>query len=150
MDFEKDIEIILNYAHYWNWLPDWIVLQKVYNKFDDSFSILTSFAYSYLEEMIRSTTSEYGIELLDEKGNTRKRKVGMALIELAQKENKNNIEYLEILDNVKCYFQISSIYDNGNNRNSVDHGYMHPVNWTKESFEKLIHDIALISPYNKF
>ena len=150
MNFAQDMEIILQYAHYWNWLPDWIVLQRVDSEFTDAYSILTPFAYSYLEEMIRSTTSEYGIELLDKKGNPRRRKLGKGLISLAKQENNNNQEYIKILDKIKHHFNDSSIFDSGDNRNSVDHGYMHPINWTKDSFENLIHDIALISPFNRF
>lgn len=104
MNFEQDMDIILQYAHYWNWLPDWIVLQKVYSEFPDAYSILTPFAYSYLEEMIRSTTSEYGIELLDKKENPRRRKLGKGLISLANQENKNNQEYIKILDKIKHHF----------------------------------------------
>ena len=150
MNFEKDIRIILEYAHYWNWASDWVILQDVYEAFPDSYSILTPFAYSYLEELIRSTTSEYGIEVLDENGNEIRRKVGKKLIALAKKENENNSDYIGLLNKVEFYFQDSSSSDNGNNRNSVNHGYMHLVNWTKESFENLIHDIAKISPYNRF
>ena len=117
MNFNDDMEIILEYAHYWNWCPDLIEFQKIYNSFPNSFSVLTPFAYSYLEECIRSTTSDYGIEILDE---------------------------------LKLYFNDSSSSDSGDNRNSVNHGYMHPINWSKESFEKLVHDIARISPYVKF
>ena len=84
MNFEQDMDIILQYAHYWNWLTDWITLQNVYSEFSDIYSILTPFAYSYLEKIIRSTTSEYGIELLDKKGNPRKRKIGKGLISLAK------------------------------------------------------------------
>lgn len=72
------------------------------------------------------------------------------MISLAKQENKNNQEYIKILDKIKHHFNDSSIFDSGDNRNSVDHGYMHPINWTKDSFENLIHDIALISPFNRF
>ena len=100
--------------------------------------------------MIRSTTSEYGIEILDENGNEKRRNVGKKLIALAKRENENNSDYISLLNKVEYYFQDSSSSDNGNNRNSVNHGYMHSVNWTKESFENLIHDIAKIAPYNRF
>ncbi len=150
MDFNSDIKTIIDYAHYWNWAQDWILLQKIYNEYPDSYSLFTPFAYSYLEELIRSTTSEYGIEIVDKNGNPIKRKVGMALISLAKKENSENIDYLNKLDEISYYFKESTCFDSGDNRNSVDHGYMHPINWTKESFEKLIHDISKISPFSKF
>ncbi len=50
-------EIILH-SHFWNWSPDWHVVQEVYETFPNSNSILTPFAYSYLEALIRSNTSE--------------------------------------------------------------------------------------------
>ena len=60
-------EIMLN-AHFWNWGPDWQVVKDIYEAFPNSYSVLSPFAYSYLEELIRSTTSEYGIEVYDENG----------------------------------------------------------------------------------
>ncbi len=150
MNFDEDIEIILKYAYVGGWLSDLIVFKDVYKAFSDSYSILTPFAYSYLEELIRSTTSEYGIEVLEKNGISVNHKVGKRLIELAKRENAYNLEYINALDNVKCYFLNSTVWDTGDNRNSVDHGYLHPIRWKKEFFEKLVHDIAIISPYNKF
>lgn len=149
LNIEKDFKEIMNYAHYWNWLPDWDIVQKIYEEFPNSYSVLTPFAYSYLEELIRSTTSEYGIELVDRDGKEIKRKVGVGLIDLAIKENSNQ-EYILMLEEVKHYFQFSKSTDCGNNRNSVDHGYMHPRFWDKDSFEQLIHDIARISKHSGF
>ena len=103
MNFNDDMEIILEYAHYWNWCPDLIEFQKIYNSFPNSFSVLTPFAYSYLEECIRSTTSDYGIEILDESGKTKKRQVGRTLISLAKNENISNTEYVKLLDELKLY-----------------------------------------------
>lgn len=100
--------------------------------------------------MIRSTTTQYGREFLDEKGKPERRKVGLGLLKLAKEENSKNTDYIEMLDELKKYFEESTDLDCGNNRNSVDHGYMHPRFWTKESFEKLIHNIARISKYAKF
>ncbi len=54
----------------------------------DSFSVLTPFAYSYLEELIRTTTSDYGLPLFDRNGQTVKVNVGMKLISLAIAENQ--------------------------------------------------------------
>ena len=71
MNITNDFQEILYYAHYWNWAPDWLVVKNIYEKIPESYSVLTPFAYAYLEELIRSTTSEYGRELLDENGITR-------------------------------------------------------------------------------
>ncbi len=150
MNINDDFKEILDYAHMWNWAPDISLMQEIYNKFDNSYSILTPFAYCYLEELIRSTTSEYGKEFLDKDGKSKMRKLGIGLIKLAQDENKNNTEYIKLLDEVKEYYKQSTPLDSGNNRNSVDHGYMHPRFWTQGSFEKLIHDIARLSKYSKF
>lgn len=146
----EDFEEICGYAHISNWAPDWDVVIKIYNTIPESYSVLTPFAYSYLEEAIRSTTSEYGRELLDSNGNNKRRKLGKSLIDLAKKENSENSEYIKILDEIKTYYNDSSTFDKGDNRNSVVHGYMHPRFWTKESFEILIHDIARISKYIRF
>ena len=119
--------------------------------FPDSYSVLTPFAYAYLEELIRSTTSEYGIVALDEVGNIKKRrKVGVDLLNLAIKENKNNPELVSLLQKMKSYYIPSQLTDRGDNRHSVVHGYMHPRFWDKSSFEKLVHDIALISKHARF
>ena len=150
MNINDDFKEILDYAHMWNWAPDISLMQEIYNKFDNSYSILTPFAYWYLEELIRSTTSEYGRELVDKDGKPKMRKLGIGLIKLAQDENKSNTEYIKLLDEIKEYYKQSTPLDSGNNRNSVDHGYMHPRFWTQESFEKLIHDIARLSKYSKF
>lgn len=150
MKLEDDFKEILRYAHMWNWYPDLSLMQDIYNQFDNSFSVLTPFAYCYLEELIRSTTSEYGRDFLDKNGKPKRRRLGISLIELAQKENSGNKEYVNLLEKIKDYYKLSTPLDNGNNRNSVDHGYMHPRFWTKESFETLIHDIAILSKYSKF
>ncbi len=150
MDINDDFQEILDYAHNWNWVPDWEIVKEIYQNVPNSYSVLTPFAYSYLEELIRSTTTQYGREFLDEKGKPKRRKVGLSLLKLAKKENKDNVEYIKTLEEIKKYFEDSSNLDNVDNRNSVDHGYMHPRFWTQESFEKLIHDIAGISKYAKF
>lgn len=150
MNIDDDFQEILNYAHYFNWTPDWIIVQQIYETYPDSYSILTPFAYSYLEELIRSTTTEYGREFLDKNGKPKRRKVGLGLLMLAKEENSQNIDYIEMLDELKKYFEESTYLDCGNNRNSVDHGYMHPRFWEKQSFEQLIHDIARLSKYSKF
>lgn len=151
MKINNDFTEIMNHAHFWNWLPDWGVVQKVYQAFPDSYSVLTPFAYAYLEELIRSTTSEYGIEILDESGKPKKRKVGIGLIKLAIEENKiSNSELVSLLEKMQSYYMLSQPTDSGGNRNSVAHGYMHPRFWNKDSFENLIHDISLISKHAGF
>ncbi len=150
MILDSYFEEIMKYAHFWNWLPDWELVQKVYNEYPETYSILLPFAYSYLEEIIRSTTTEYGREIMDEKGVERKRKTGIDLINLAINQNRSNIEYVTILKGLKNYFSKSKAINSGDNRNGVSHGYMHPRFWHKEDFEKLICDIAEISKYSKF
>ena len=150
MGVQDDFQEIMNHAHFWNWLPDWGVVEEVYAKFPMSFSVLTPFAYAYLEEMIRSTTSEYGFELLNKDGTGKRRKVGMGLINLAISENSSNQCYVMLLENIKSYFRTSAPQDGGDNRNNVVHGYMHPRFWNQETFETLLHDIALLSKYAQF
>jgi len=150
INIKRDFQEILDYAHYFNWEPDWLLVQQIYSTYPNSYSILTPFAYSYLEELIRSTTTEYGREFLDENKKPKRRKVGLELLKLAKKENSEKIGYIELLDELKKYFEKSSELDCGDNRNSVAHGYMHPRFWEKESFEQLIHDIARLSKYSKF
>lgn len=136
----------------WNWAPDWDILRQVYLAFPNSYSVLTPFAYSYMEELIRSTTSEYGREFVPKNGTKKKyRKVGIQLIDLAIEENKSNKpEYANILLEIKSYFSPSEPTDVGDNRNSVAHGYMHSNFWDKESFENLIFNIAKLSKYAGF
>ena len=90
MSVFDDFDLILDYAHMWNWAPDWYLAQSIYKKFPESYSILTPFAYSYLEEMIRTTTSDYELPLFNRDKQPVKVSVGMALIALAIKENKPN------------------------------------------------------------
>lgn len=90
MSVYDDFNEIMDYAHFWNWAPDWNVVRDIYSKITESYSVLTPFAYSYLEEMIRTTTSEYGLPLFDRGNKPIKVKVGMALIKLAIDENKDN------------------------------------------------------------
>lgn len=150
MDINNDFKEILNYAHNWNWVPDWKIVKEIYEKIPDSYSVLTPFAYSYLEELIRSTTTEYSREFSDKNGHPKRRKVGLGLLKLAKEENSEDSDYIEMLDELKKYFEESTYLDCGNNRNSVDHGYMHPRFWEKQSFEQLIHNIARLSKYSKF
>lgn len=146
MDILEAIEEIIQYAHIWNWVPDWQVAKEIYEVFPSSYSVLSPFAYSYLEELIRSTTSEYGIEIYDKNGIHKKRSVGFSLINLAIEENKDKSpKLITLLEEIKLYFSPSDRTDEGDNRNSVAHGYMHPRFWNKESFEKLIFDLAKLS-----
>lgn len=91
MSISEDFEIIMEYAHFWNWLPDWNVVQEVYQEFPNSYSVLIPFAYAYLEELIRSTTSQYGIEIIDGSGEPQKRKVGIGLLILLLMKTKITI-----------------------------------------------------------
>lgn len=151
MELDKYFNEILNFTHWRNWHDDWNIVRYIYKEIPDSYSVLTPFAYAYLEELIRSTTSEYGIEIYDESGKPKKRKVGLRLVNLAIEENKKTKpEYVVALEHIKIYFQPSQKSDRGENRNSVVHGYMHSGYWNRESFEKLIQDIALISKYAGF
>lgn len=146
-----DFDEICEYAHMWNWSPDWHMVKQIYSAFPDSYSILTPFAYTYLEELIRSTTSKYGIPLLDREGKKNNIKVGLKLVNFAIKENSENQEYVELLEKAKKYFKYD--YDDSheeNGRNKVLNGHLHPRFWSKEDFEKLIHDIAELSPFAGF
>lgn len=146
----SSFEFIIEHAHAYNWAPEWELAYKIYQNHPNSYSVLTPFAYTYLEEVIRSTTSEYGREYFDKNKNVRFRKVGLKLIELAIHENNSNTEYVSLLSELKSYFKTSSGLDEGDNRNSVSHGYMHPLYWSKESFEKLINDIKNVSRFARF
>lgn len=151
MSVEDDFKTILEYAHCWNWVPDWEVAEDVYKKIPDSYSVLTPFVYSYLEELIRSTTSEYGMPFLNKNRGKYKFKVGMGLIKLAKEENADKPEYIALLDKVKKHFTYEYGDISGENgRNKVAHGHLHPRFWSKEEFEQLIHDIAKLSPYAGF
>lgn len=151
INVSEAFEEIVQYAHFWNWVPDWQVAKEIYETYPNSYSVLTPFAYSYLEELVRSTTSEYGREIFDENGKPKTRNVGMRVINLAIVENKQkNPDFIRILEELKGYYYNSKSTDEGDNRHSVAHGYMHPRFWNQESFEKLIIDIARLSKYSGF
>ena len=150
MSIWDEFDEIINYAHFWNWAPDWNEVKEIQRQFPNSFSVLTPFAYSYLEELIRSRTSEYGCELIDSDGNEVFRRTGIGLLKLARQENADDTAFLAGLDNVEKYFSRSTAFDRGNNRNSTVHGYMHAGLWRKDSFENLISDIAAISKHAGF
>lgn len=101
----KDFERIIDHAYFWNWAPDWEIAKNIYMRFPDSYSILTPFAYSYFEEFISFTTSEYGMPFLNKDGENNKFKVGMGLIRLAKDENAEKLEYIKLLDSAKKYYQ---------------------------------------------
>jgi hypothetical protein len=151
MNVFESFDDIIKYSHYWNWAPDWQIAKEIYEAFPNAYAVLLPFSYTYLEELIRSITSEYGIEVLNKDGRGKIRSVGIRLINLAVEENKNkNQELLKLLEDLKVYFVHSSRYDIGDNRNSVMHGYVHPIFWNKDSFEKLIYDIARMSKFSEF
>ncbi len=75
----------------------------------------------------------------------------MDLIKLAIKENKQKKpEFVSILQEIQNYYYNSKRSDEGDNRHSVAHGYMHPRFWSIDSFEKLIHDVARLSKFAGF
>ena len=150
MSIHEDFNEILDFAHFWNWAPDWQVVRDIYQSKPESYSVLTPFAYTYLEEMIRSTTSEYGIPPFDKDGKPNKITVGMKLINLAIEENKENTDYTNLLEKTKNYFKYTNNNGYENGRNRVLHGHIHPRFWYKEDFEELIHHIATLSKYSKF
>ena len=150
MSVFEDFEEIMNHAHFWNWLPDWNVAKEIYEKISNSYSVLTPFAYSYLEEMIRTTTSDYGLPLFDRNGRQVKVRVGMSLVNLAIEENTENVEYLKKLESIKKHFKYSDVNLDENGRNNVVHGHLHPRFWSQEFFEALLHDIADLSQFSKF
>lgn len=41
-----DFDEICDYAHMWNWAPDWYMVKQIYTTFPDSYSVLTPFAYT--------------------------------------------------------------------------------------------------------
>jgi hypothetical protein len=146
----EDFDEINRYAHFWNWLPDWNVVKELYEEFPNSYSVLTPFAYTYLEEMIRTTTSDYGLPLFDRNEQPVRVRVGMGLINLALEENQDNPEYIKLLENTKKHFKFTHACNDENGRNLVLHGHVHPRFWSKESFEELIHEIAELSKFSKF
>jgi len=151
MSISESFDEIIQNSHFRNWAPDWQILREVYETYPNAYAVLTPFAYSYLEELIRSMTSEYGIEVFDESGNPRKRKVGTKLLKMAIRENKDKSENLIcILEDLRKYFVGSKRTDSGDNRNSVVHGFMHPRFCSNESFESLIYDIARLSKFSGF
>lgn len=150
MSIFEDFDTIMESAHFWNWAPDWSVAIEVYRKIPDSYSVLTPFAYTYLEEMIRTTTSDYGVPPFGRDGQPNKVRVGMSLIALAIEENKDNTEYIAALESIKKHFKYIVVSSDQNGRNRVMHGHIHPRFWSQEAFELLIHEIADLSKYSKF
>jgi hypothetical protein len=152
LGFSEDIQTILDYSHFWNWAPDWAVVRDIYASFPESYSVLTPFAYTYLEELVRSRTTSYGMSNpTDRRGNIRGHSTGQTLFNLAKRENADDAAFVTLVGELyEKYYGSSGEFDRGDNRNSTMHGYMHPRYWTKESFEDLIHDIARLSPYSGF
>ena len=150
MSVFDDFDLILDYAHIWNWAPDWDIVKSIYEKFPEAYSVLTPFAYAYMEELIRTTTSDYELPLFDRNKQPVKVRVGMALITLAIEENQSNLDYVALLERAKRHFKYTQITIDENGRNSVMHGRIHPRFWSKEAFEELIHDISELSKYSRF
>lgn len=147
----KALDIIRDYSHWRFWAPDWILAKDIYESFPNSYSILTPFAYSYLEEVIRSMTTDYPRKLPNEDGEHSIRHYsGCKLIDLAVKENHEKTDLLPLLQTSRKYFEKSKFIDKGDNRHSVAHGYLPPWYWEAETFEDLILHIAELSPFANF
>ena len=81
-----------------NWISDIELAMEIYKAYPGSYSVLFPFMYSYLEECIRSLTTEFGKNLLlDKKRYT----VGTELINLAIEENSENKELVDLLEEYK-------------------------------------------------
>lgn len=145
-----DLYDIKDTAHFWNWAPDLHVVIEIYESRDDAYSILLPFMFTYLEELIRSTTSEYG--MLDPRNSTnRRKKVGKQLIRLAIKENFSNLNLVKVLEKIadKHYGGFNP-FEYGENRNNVGHGVVHPKAWSEENFQSVVRDVAELAPYAGF
>jgi hypothetical protein len=118
-------------------------------KIPDSFQVLIPFAYSYLEDIVRSMTStEYGVENKDGKFRVKCSKTIFDVIDQAIKENEKNENLVLALENIRKRFshlKSINLFDNGGNRNSVAHGFLPPYYYSEDEFERLIKDIASIS-----
>lgn len=150
MNINEDFDEIIDYARMWDWAPEWLLAKEIYSRFPNSYSILTPFAYSYLEQFIRATTHEYGDWPFDKEGNPKRYTVGYNLVRLAIEENADKPDYVELLEQAKQYFNNGDIRLKGERRNNVSHGIVHPDKWTKENFEELIHYLATISKFSQF
>ena len=94
---------------------------------------------------------EQALNILAKRDDMPQATKALHLIKLAIDENKKSRpEYVIILKEIRGYYRNSTRSDEGDNRHSVAHGYMHPRFWSKESFEELIHDIARISKFASF
>ena len=120
-----------------DWQCDLEQAFKIYDKFPDSYSVLIPFFFSYMEELIRSLTSNYHMQIYEDD----KEYVGMPLVEKAIEKNSDNNKLIQLLKEIKKYYEKSSIFNKTYNRNGIVHGYVHPDNWTKETFKQLIKDI---------
>lgn len=139
---------ILLVAHYWDWTPDLIVVAEIYESRDDAHSVLLPFMFTYLEQSIRTLTSQY---TMLESNKPNKKKVGVGLIKLAIEENKDNSELVTILNSILIkHYQKFSLFEHGENRNNVEHGVVHPRFWSEEDFQSVVSDIDDLSPYIRF
>jgi len=120
-----------------DWQYDLEQAFKIYDKFPDSYSVLIPFFFSYMEELIRSLTPNYHMQIYEDD----KEEVGMPLVEKAIEKNSDNNKLIQLLKEIKKYYEKSSIFNKTYNRNGIVHGYVHPDNWTKETFKQLIKDI---------
>ena len=55
-----------------------------------------------------------------------------------------------MLEKIKKHYKYLQNTNDENGRNRVMHGHVHPRFWSKEAFEELIHDIAMMSKFSQF
>ncbi|MFM9745295.1 hypothetical protein ACKI2C_47915, partial [Streptomyces brasiliscabiei] len=111
----------------------------------DVYVILFPFMYTVLEDVIRSSTDNYG--QLKSGENNDDKKVGNGLIKFAI-ENSVDDEQRHLLEEIKKkYYGKFDLDLSGGNRNNVLHGVVPPYYWTKEDFQDLMKNIAAISRY---
>lgn len=104
--------------------------------------------FTYLEESIRTLTSEYGM-LEPNESNTKN--VGQKLIKLAIEENEDNTELVNILNSIlNNHYQKFSLFEHGANRNNVEHGVVHSRLWSEEDFQSLVSNINDLGTYVRF
>ncbi|AHN70236.1 hypothetical protein [Lactiplantibacillus plantarum] len=132
-------------AHTQNWLNDIRMARDLFTHDSDVYVILFPFMYTVLEDVIRSSTDNYG--QLKSGENNDDKKVGNGLIKFAI-ENSVDDEQRHLLEEIKKkYYGKFDLDLSGGNRNNVLHGVVPPYYWTKEDFQDLMKNIAAISRY---
>ena len=142
-----DFDILLADTHVGNWSKSLRIAKSVYKNIEDAQYILMPFMYTYLEESVRSMTTEYGALNGSEKSSKR---IGGGLVDLAISESDDS-EQQKLLRSIKQqYFRRFDGLMGGGNRNNVDHGVVPANDWSNEEFQKLVHDVAALTPYTDF